>query len=177
MSPRSTVRRDALPAPRRCRKYAGRSRYQNEYHFAYADGTPYFPFGTTCYAWVHQSEQMQEQTLKTLASAPFNKMRMCVFPKHYEYNHNEPALYPFVRDAAGKHDFARFNPGFFAHIEKRIGDLSALGIEADLILFHPYDRWGYQSMTAEEDDRYLKYVWHACPHSGISGGRWPTSSI
>jgi hypothetical protein len=136
----------------------GPVRVRNTSHFAYEDGTPYFPFGTTCYAWVHQSEAMQEQTLRTLASAPFNKMRMCIFPKHYEYNHNEPALYPFVRDAAGKHDFSRFNPAFFAHIEKRIGDLRALGIEADLILFHPYDRWGYQSMTAEEDDRYLKYV-------------------
>jgi len=136
----------------------GPVRVRNTSHFAFEDGTPYFPFGTTCYAWVHQSEEMQQQTLKTLAAAPFNKMRMCVFPKHYEYNHNEPALYPFVRGAAGNHDFARFNPAFFAHLEGRIGNLRALGIEADLILFHPYDRWGYQSMTAEQDDRYLKYV-------------------
>lgn len=136
----------------------GPVRVRNLQHFGYEDGTPYFPFGTTCYAWVHQSQAMQEQTLKTLARAPFNKMRMCVFPKHYEYNHNEPALYPFVRDAAGKHDFTRLNPAYFAHLEQRIGDLRALGIEADLILFHPYDRWGYATMTAEEDDRYLKYV-------------------
>ena len=31
-------------------------------------------------------------------------------------------------------------------------------IEADLILFHPYDRWGYATMPAEADDRYLRYV-------------------
>ena len=43
----------------------------NGQHFAYADGTPYFPFGTTCYAWVHQSESLQLQTLETLRSAPF----------------------------------------------------------------------------------------------------------
>lgn len=136
----------------------GPVRVRNTYHFAYEDGSPYFPFGTTCYAWVHQSEHMQELTLKTLATAPFNKMRMCVFPKHYEYNHNEPVLHPFAVDAEGKQDFARFNPSYFAHIEERIGDLRALGIEADLILFHPYDRWGYATMTAEQDDRYLKYV-------------------
>jgi hypothetical protein len=136
----------------------GPVRVRNTHHFAYEDGTPYFPFGTTCYAWVHQSEEMQRQTLATLRTAPFNKMRMCVFPKHYEYNHNEPALYPFERDAAGKHDFARLNPAYFAHLEKRITDLRLLGIEADLILFHPYDRWGYAKMTAEADDRYLKYV-------------------
>ena len=135
----------------------GPMRVANTHHFAYADGTRFFPFGTTCYAWVHQSEGLQQETLTTLKGSPFNKIRMCVFPKHYEYNHNEPPFYPFPRDA-GKNEFTRFNPEFFAHMEKRIGDLRELGIEADLILFHPYDRWGYATMTAEEDDRYLRYV-------------------
>lgn len=131
---------------------------RNIHHFAYADGTAYFPFGTTCYAWVHQSEELQRQTLDTLRSAPFNKIRMCIFPKSYQYNHNEPALYPFERDGNGKSDFTKLNPAYFAHIEGRVGELRAMGIEADLILFHPYDRWGYSSMPAEADDRYLKYV-------------------
>lgn len=131
---------------------------RNYYHFAYADGAPFFPFGTTSYAWIHQSEALQQETLATLRSAPFNKIRMCVFPKSYEYNHNEPALYPFERTAAGVNDFTRPNPAFFTHLEQRIADLRALGIEADLILFHPYDRWGYATMPAEADDRYLRYV-------------------
>jgi hypothetical protein len=131
---------------------------RNTHHFAYADGTPFFPFGTTCYAWIHQSDELQRETLETLRGAPFSKIRMCVFPKSYEYNHNEPALYPFERTAAGVSDFARPNPAFFAHVEARIADLRAMGIEADLILFHPYDRWGYATMPAEADDRYLKYV-------------------
>jgi hypothetical protein len=131
---------------------------RNTHHFAYADGTPYFPFGTTCYAWIHQPEKLQRQTLESLRAAPFNKIRMCVFPKSFEYNHNEPALYPFERSAAGVSDFTRLNPAFFAHLEERILDLDKLGIEADLILFHPYDRWGYSSMPAEADDRYLRYV-------------------
>jgi hypothetical protein len=129
----------------------------NTYHFAYADGTPYFPFGTTCYAWVHQSEELQRETLGMLAGAPFNKIRMCVFPKSYAYNHNEPEFYPFER-TAGKNDFTRPNPAFFRHLEERIADLCKLGIEADLILFHPYDSWGYAAMPAEADDRYLRYV-------------------
>uniref|UniRef100_UPI001A9E70BA DUF5060 domain-containing protein n=1 Tax=Pseudomonas sp. 100_A TaxID=2813571 RepID=UPI001A9E70BA len=29
----------------------GPVRVRNRFHFAHADGTPYFPFGTTCYAW------------------------------------------------------------------------------------------------------------------------------
>jgi len=131
---------------------------RNTRHFAYADGTAYFPFGTTCYAWTHQSAALQQETLATLKTAPFNKLRMCVFPKSYEYNHNEPELYPFERNAAGKSDFDRLNPAFFRHLEERIKDLRELGIEADLILFHPYDRWGYATMSAEQDDRYLRYV-------------------
>jgi hypothetical protein len=127
-------------------------------HFAYEDGTPYVPIGTTCYAWTHQGDRLEEQTLQTLRTAPFNKMRMCVFPKSYAYNANEPVYYPFERDGAGKNDFTRFNPQFFQHLEQRIRDLGALGIEADLILFHPYDRWGYASMPAEVNDRYLRYT-------------------
>ncbi len=69
------------------------------HHFGYADGTPYFPFGTTCYAWVHQGKPYEEQTLATLRQGPFNKIRMCVFPKSYEYNHNEPEFYLFPRTA------------------------------------------------------------------------------
>ena len=59
---------------------------EDEFHFAYEDGTRFQPFGTTCYAWVNQSEQVQEQTLETLKNAPFNKIRMCIFPKFYTYN-------------------------------------------------------------------------------------------
>lgn len=129
----------------------------NAQHFSYADGTPYFPFGTTSYAWIHQSEALQQQTLTALKSAPFNKIRMCIFPKHYEYNHNEPPFYPFPRNG-NTNDYTRFDPHFFAHLEQRILDLQKLNIEADLILFHPYDRWGYQSMSPETDAFYLRYV-------------------
>lgn len=128
------------------------------FHFAYADGTPYTPIGTTCYAWAHQGDALELQTLETLREAPFNKIRMCVFPKHYRYNTNEPPRYPFERHADGSWDFSRFNPDFFRHLEQRINDLAALGIEADLILFHPYDRWGFSNMSQEADDRYLRYI-------------------
>ncbi len=127
-------------------------------HFAYDDGQPYVPIGTTSYAWIHQGDKLEQQTLETLRHAPFNKMRMCVFPKHYAYNENEPVYYPFPRSSAGENDFTRFNPEFFRHLERRVQDLESLGIEADLILFHPYDKWGYSKMPADVDDRYLKYT-------------------
>jgi len=127
------------------------------WHFGYADGTPYLPFGTTCYAWTHQGDSLEDQTLATLKQAPFNKMRMCVFPKSYAFNRNEPPEYAFARDGA-VNDYTRINGKFFRRLEKRVAQLQQLGIEADLILFHPYDRWGYSNMGAEVDDRYLRYV-------------------
>jgi len=136
----------------------GPVRVTDKYHFAYADGSPYYQFGTTCYAWVHQTEELQQQTLETLRNSPFNKIRMCVFPKDYVYSKNEPRLYPFERDEAGNNDYTRFDPEFFRHIEKCIRQLMELGIEADIILFHPYDRWGYANMDAKTDDFYLRYV-------------------
>jgi hypothetical protein len=131
------------------------------YHFAYADGTPYRPLGTTCYVWQLQDEALQEQTLKSLAASPFNKLRFCVFPKRYAWNTNEPSLYPFVGNpAATNWDFNRFNPPYFQHLERRVFDLQKRGIEADLILFHPYDQghWGFDRMPADADNRYLRYL-------------------
>ncbi|MCP4455006.1 MAG: DUF4038 domain-containing protein [Planctomycetes bacterium] len=127
------------------------------HYLRYTDGTPYHQFGTTCYAWIHQPEALQEQTLKTLASSPFNKIRFCIFPKDYSYNKNEPKFFAFKKDKDGKFDFARPDPAFWHHLEQRIRDLQTLGIEADIILWHPYDRWGFKTMTREQDDRYLRY--------------------
>ena len=138
----------------------GPVRVASTYHFACADGAPYRELGTTCYAWIHQTEALQAETLRTLAHAPFNKLRMCVFPKRYVWNTNEPLLYPFAGTPLTNWDFTRFNPEFFRHLEQRVLDLQKLGIEADLILFHPYDsgHWGFDRMPANADDRYLRYV-------------------
>jgi len=93
----------------------------NTYNFQYANGKPYYPFGTTIYAWTHQSEALQELTLQTLKKAPFNKVRMCVFPKTYSFVEDEPALYAYEEKSRTtksngklKHewDFTRFNPTF-----------------------------------------------------------------
>jgi hypothetical protein len=138
----------------------GPVRVRNTFHFAYADGTPFWPVGTTCYAWTHQTEALQEQTLRTLAASPFNKVRFCVFPKFYDWNHGEPARYPFEGTPPDRWDFTRFNPAFFQHFEQRVRDLRDRGIEADVILFHPYDEghWGFDRMGAAADERYLRYV-------------------
>ncbi len=138
----------------------GPVRVHNMYHFAYADGTPFRPIGTTSYNWAHMVDPLEEVTLASLAASPFNKIRMCVFPKHLAGNTNELALYPFEGTPPKTWDFARFDPKFFQHLEKRVGDLRDRGIEADIILFDPYDkgRWGFDRMPADVDDRYVRYI-------------------
>ena len=136
----------------------GPVRVRNMYHFAYADGTPYFPLGTTLYNWLNRDPDPERRTLDTLEKNPFNKVRFLVFPKWMVFNHVEPARFPYVKAADGRFDLDRFDPEFFGHYETRLKDLQALGIEADIILFHPYDKWGFAEMDARHDDMYLRYV-------------------
>lgn len=135
-------------------------RIASQDRFEYADGTPYMPFGTTCYAWIHQSEAVQQDTLKELEQSPFNKIRMCIFPKRYAFNTVEPEFFPFTGSLEQGFDLERFEPRFFQKLEQRIVQLGELGIEADIILFHPYDKghWGFDRMHADRDAFYLRYV-------------------
>jgi hypothetical protein len=136
----------------------GPVRSAETWHFSYANGQPYYPFGTTAYVWNYQSEEVQEQTLASLSHSPFNKIRMCVFPKHYTYNFREPERFPFPGDITSGFDFTRFDCQFFRQLENQIDALQARGIEADLIIFHPYDRWGFSEMDEEVDQRYVSYL-------------------
>jgi Domain of unknown function (DUF5060) len=80
----------------------GPVRVAGTFHFAHADRTVFRPFGTTCYAWTHQGEDLELDTLTTLAASPFNKVRMCLFPKSYLYNENEPRQHAFERLPDGR---------------------------------------------------------------------------
>lgn len=143
----------------------------NDMNFVYADSTAYYPLGTTSYAWMHADKQRQEETYRSLADVGFNKLRFCVFPN--ESVTEDPELFPFEILSKGKHadgkykgynkyewDFSHFNPKFFRHLDDCVRRLGEIGVQADLILFHPYDmgRWGFDRMTMEQNKRYLKYV-------------------
>ncbi|MDD3321055.1 MAG: DUF5060 domain-containing protein [Paludibacter sp.] len=128
------------------------------FYVKYADGTPCFSVGTTCYQWISQSKELQDLTMKTLASAPFNKIRMCIFPKWYIYNRTEPAMAAYANVTDTTYDFTKFNPAFWQNMEKRIVELGKLGIVADIVLFHPYDKWGFATMTKAQDDSYIRYA-------------------
>lgn len=130
----------------------------NSHYLQYADGTPYFAIGTTAYQWTSVSQSIQEQTLQTLAKAPFNKIRMCVFPKSYIYgNETEPWVYPYKREGENN-DLTQPNYEFFQNFDKRVAQLLEMGIQADVILFHPYDRWGYCQMGDEMNRRYVRFM-------------------
>jgi hypothetical protein len=136
----------------------GPVRVAKTFHFSYSDDKPYFLLGTTLYNWLNRDEALQRQTLDTLGKSPFTKVRFGLFPKWYLFNHVEPKVYPFLEAAPLKFDLDRFNPRFFQAVEARIGELAKLGIEADIILFHPYDHLGFAAMDADHDDAYIRYV-------------------
>ncbi len=134
----------------------------HRFHFQYADGTPYFPFGTTCYSYGFIPAPLDALTLKNLKAAEFNKVRMCLLPK--PLGKLQPVAMPFERKGqegsadTEQFDLTRFNPVYFRHVEQKIKDLLAADIQADVILFHPYDAWGFKAMGQEADDRYLRYA-------------------
>ncbi len=155
----------------------GPVRVHNKYHLAYEDGTPHYSFGTTCYTFDLQKQELVENTFKELEKGYFNKMRFCIMPKHYDYCLYDPIAFPYEgtpMDASvltrenfylyngapeGNHwDFKRFNPAFFRIHDRVIERLMAMGIEADLIIFHAYDRWGFSKMSMEDNLLYIRYV-------------------
>ena len=124
--------------------------------FTYADGAKYYPFGTTCYAWVNQPKELQDKTVETLKNSPFNKIRMCVFPKSMPYNNNEPDCFPYEK-TDGKWDMSKPVEEFWSNFDLRMSQLCEIGVEADIILYHPYDRWGFAELSQEDSIEYLNY--------------------
>jgi hypothetical protein len=114
----------------------GPVKVKNTFHFVHADGTPFVPFGTTCYGWGFSGEELESMTIQSLKDSPFNKLRMIVLCQK-EGKHD---LLPFEGSFEEGFDFGRFNPKFFEHLENHILHLMSMHIEADLILFHPYNK-------------------------------------
>ena len=85
---------------------------------------------------------------------------MCVFPKFYDFNNADPELFAYEGSVEEGFDHSRFNETFFENLDHRIAQLTELGIEADIILLHPYDKpkWGFSKMTKAEDEFYLAYM-------------------
>lgn len=137
-----------------------------KYHFSFADGMPLFVMGTTAYAWHYRPEEVRKNTLESFVKYGFNKIRMLFFPKHYVNDSHganvsyDPPCFPFAGEP-NKFDFNTPNPEYFRNFEDRVNDLMALGIEADVILFHVYDgeHWGIDAGMNDDDDMfYIRYL-------------------
>ncbi len=154
-------------------------------HLKFDDGSWFFSFGTTIYALAHQSKELTEETFASLAKAPFNKVRMCVFPKHYDYNKNDPEFFPFKVLPGETYTYENLPPfgldltkkpiwdvhhpdfRFWDSFEEKLVRLQKMGIQVDLILFHPYDRWSFSTLSQEDNLVYLDYLtrrFAAFPH-------------
>lgn len=143
-------------------------------HLKYSDGTFFYSFGTTVYALANQNNKLAEETMETLNASPFNKLRTCVFPKNYEYNKNEPEYFAFQRDNMSEYIQFISNSGekievkpfnvhrpdfrFWDGFESKLQRIMDMGIQVDLILFHPYDRWGHSHMGQENNLVYIDYL-------------------
>lgn len=141
----------------------GPVRVANTHHFAHADGTPFFPFGTTIYEWTFQNEARKQQILATMQASPFNKARMLALPNYkpkYAAGPEQLTVFPFPGTAKGNFDSARFNPAYFRSLERDVQRLGELGIQADVILFHPYDKdgWAFDTTNDAVNQRYLHYI-------------------
>lgn len=155
----------------------GPVRTANTYHFSYEDGTAYHPVGTISHGWHLKYDGDIAASLKALKSSGFNKVRFSIFPRHNEYNLDDPQYFPYEGTPMSTHvltaenakeyngeseeshfDFSQFNPEYFRHLESCIIELGKAGMEADLVLFHPYDRWGFSTMSDEQNNLYLSYV-------------------
>lgn len=128
-------------------------------YLKHADGTRHYSVGTTCYAWIYQPDSVRKDTLSELKKGYFNKIRMCVFPKWYLYNEEQPELYPF-EGTPGSFDYDTPNVKLFQRLDETVTRLRESNIQADIILFHPYDadNWGFSRMSRAQDERYIRYV-------------------
>jgi hypothetical protein len=107
---------------------------------------------------VHQKDELAYQTIDTLDKSPFNKIRTGVTPHHSEFSDKNMKNYPYVGNPPMDWDFSRFDPKYFQMVEDRIERLMEIGVEADLILLHPYAKpWGYTQKPQDADIAFVKY--------------------
>jgi hypothetical protein len=118
-----------------CRSVNGPLKIVNTFYVQYTDGTPFYGIGTTAYQRTSVKQSIQEKILETLATIPFNKIRMCVSPKNYRFgNDTEPWMYPFKREN-GQNDFPQSDYEFFQNFDNRVEQLMEMGIQNENLPF------------------------------------------
>jgi hypothetical protein len=91
----------------------------------------------------------------TLTQSAFNKARINVMA----FSSLAPNDNAFFRTSSAQFDFDQYNVAFYRRFEAGLLDLQAIGVEADLILFHPYDSRGKLSkLPQDQDEAYIRYT-------------------
>jgi len=130
------------------------------YHFAHADGTPYFLLGTTQYGGLIGGAQERSRMLGRLQHTAFNKARFMLLGGNFFGGGDTPK--PFEAGSDGRMDLSRPNPAYFREVEKGLRGLQAQNVQADLILFIPYAEalgpGNISDMGPEADEAYLRYA-------------------
>jgi len=138
----------------------GPIRVANSYHFAYADGAPYFMLGTTQYGGLIAGAGERERMLGRLQHSAFNKARFMLLGGAFFEGKDVPR--PFETGADGKMDLSRPNPAYFREVEKGLRGLQSQHVQADLILFIPYAEalgpGNVSDMGPKADEAYLRYA-------------------
>jgi hypothetical protein len=114
---------------------------KNPYAFAYADGSPFFPMGDTCYGLFDDSPitpELRAEYLKTRRAQRFNFVRMTV--GHSEARAASDSTYWAWGGTPQKPDLDRLNPAFFRAFDDLIRQLRASGMNVELIVLNFYRR-------------------------------------
>jgi len=134
---------------------------ENSYAFAYADGTPFFPMGDTCYGLYDDSPitpELRAEYLAARRAQHFNFVRMSV--GHSEARAATNDAYWAWGGSSRQPDLDRFNPDFFRGLDELFRDLKARGMNVELLLLNFYRRpfTDTNAWTAARERLWLRYV-------------------
>jgi hypothetical protein len=133
----------------------------NPYAFAYADGTPFFPMGDTCYGLYDDSPikvELRRKYLETRRSQRFNFVRMSI-GHSYERARSDPAFWAWGGTPTHP-DLDRFNPAFFRGFDDLLRQMRQCGMNVELLLlnFYRLPFTDTKQWTAERERLWLRYV-------------------
>jgi hypothetical protein len=149
----------------RCTEARGRgfirTHPDNPYAFAYAEGSPFFPMGDTCYGLFDDSPitpPLRDRYLKARRAQRFNFVRMTV--GHSEARAASDATYWAWGGTPREPDLSRFNPAFFRAFDDLMRQLRAGGMNVELILLNFYRRpfTDINLWTAAAERQWLSYL-------------------
>jgi hypothetical protein len=134
----------------------------NPQAFAYADGTPYFPMGDTCYGLFDDSPitpELRAAYLKTRREQRFNFVRMSVGHSPYRAA-AEPAKYWAFGGTPERPDLDRYHPEFFRLFDELLDEMRAAGMNAEVLMIDLYRKpfTDPKLWTPERERQWLRYL-------------------